>query len=90
MREEVERGAWERRERIRRAYEWISSYGGHGAAEITIGFHVPYTQTVYVCTYVQEVRYEKKKERERKREVRSVFISGWGLLNVARILDITG
>lgn len=72
MREEVERGAWERRERIRRAYEWISSYGGHGAAEITIGFHVPYTQTVYVCTYVQEVRYEKKK-RERGRERFGVF-----------------
>lgn len=30
-----------REERIRRAYEWISR---RGAAKITIGFHVPYTQ----------------------------------------------
>lgn len=27
------------------AYEWISRYGRRGAAKITIGFHVPYTQT---------------------------------------------
>lgn len=57
-------------ERIRRAYEWISSYGGRGAAEITIGFHVPYTQTVYVRTYVLEVRWGKKaaqRGRERPR-----------------------
>lgn len=37
-----------------------------------------------ICTYVLEVRYEKK---ERKRG-RSVFISG-GLLNVARIRDMS-
>lgn len=64
------RGRERGRERIPRAYEWISSYGGRGAAEITIGFHVPYTQTVYVRTYVLEVRYEKKRERKREREIR--------------------
>lgn len=78
---EGERG----RERIRRAYEWISSYAAGAVrlklrSDFTYRTPRPYT---YVCP-----RGEIRKKKERKRG-RSVFISGRGLLNVARIRDMS-
>lgn len=51
------------KERTRRAYEWISSYGGRGAAEITIGFHRTVHPDHIRTVYVQEVKWGKKRER---------------------------
>lgn len=61
---ERERPEEGRGERTRRAYEWISSYGGRGVAEITIGFHVPYTPRPY--TYVRPGGEIGKKKQERE------------------------
>lgn len=73
------------RERIRRAYEWISSYAAGAVwlklrSDFTYRTPRPYT---YVCP-----RGEIRKKIERKGD-QSVFISGRVLLNVARIRDMT-
>lgn len=79
---------WERegdergRERIQRAYEWISSYAAGAVrlklrSDFTYRTPRPYT---YVCP---------RGEIRKKKRGQSVFISGRGLLNVARIRDMT-